>query len=244
MQIILNLGVSCTVQDNCNVYKVFLELDVRLLLEFNSRLLKHCNDIASCKCRICGNPTFWNLLLSEKGVKLYKMLEDDGLITTHIFCEVCAKPCKVINASSRKGGKLLLCRGRVTWKHERNYSACKRSIFKGVHLDIHELLVFKREQLLGSSLQDVSSGPAWTIWSPLWIEETFLGDHCSKFVNDLYYESHEKLRGEIEIDKSLFSRWTKYHCEDPQDSKVWIFGMVECSSNAPIFYPVHIKDGQ
>ncbi|XP_041472594.1 uncharacterized protein LOC121421858 [Lytechinus variegatus] len=47
----------------------------------------------------------------------------------------------------------------------------------------------------------------------------FLRDHCRKFVHDLYYELGEKLRGEVEIDESLFGRRTKYHRGDPRNGR-------------------------
>ena len=103
---------------------------------------------------------------------------------------------------------------------EKNYAACKWSIFEGMHFDICKLLVLMKEWLLGSSLHRcaIESGMDLTNLAVDWAN--FLWYHCRKFVSDLYYDSDEKLQGEIEIDKSLFDRRTKYHRGDPRGLKV------------------------
>ena len=54
------------------------------------------------------------------------------------------------------------------------------------------------------------------------------------------YILQETLSGEIEIDESLFGRKVKYHRGNPHVGvKVWIFGMIERSSNRMIIYPVN-----
>ncbi|XP_071494348.1 uncharacterized protein [Diadema antillarum] len=188
------------------------------------------------------NPFSFHFLLSQEDAVLYKWLEQNGLIAANFFCEKCGKPCKVVSAKSRKGGKIWRCRGSATWKHETNYSSHKFSIFEGVHFDVRELLVFVREWLLGSSLHRcaIQSGMDYKKSAVEWVN--FLRDHCRKFVHDLYYGEEEKLRGEIEIDESLFGRRTKYHRGDPRGLKIWIFGMVERSSNRLILYPVERRD--
>ena len=46
--------------------------------------------------------------------------------------------------------------------------------------------------------------------------------------------------GEIEIDESLFGRRIKHHRGNPKSGlKIWVFGMVERSSNTMIMYPVN-----
>jgi len=45
--------------------------------------------------------------------------------------------------------------------------------------------------------------------------------------------------GEIEIDESLFGRRIKHHRGNPTGLKIWVFGMVERSSNTIIMYPVN-----
>jgi len=51
-----------------------------------------------------------------------------------------------------------------------------------------------------------------------------------------------KLQGEVEIDESLFGRRTKYHRGDPHGLKVWVFGMVERSTNRVKLFPVDTRD--
>ena len=50
---------------------------------------------------------------------------------------------------------------------------------------------------------------------------------------------NHKLCGQIDIDESLFRRRVKYHRSNPNVGvKVWVFGMVERTSNNIILYPV------
>ena len=64
---------------------------------------------------------------------------------------------------------------------------------------------------------------------------------CGVSVRDLFKDHfrrnvvQETLSGDIEIDESLFGRRVKYHRGNPNvGMKVWIFGMVERSSNTII----------
>ena len=51
---------------------------------------------------------------------------------------------------------------------------------------------------------------------------------------------HQSFCGEIEIDESLFGRQVEYHRVNPNVGvKVWVFGMVERTSNTIILYPVN-----
>ena len=65
---------------------------------------------------------------------------------------------------------------------------------------------------------------------------------------DLFFEFYVrdirdiKLQGEVEIDESLFGRRTKYHRGNPRGLKVWVFGMVERSTNRLKIFPVHTRD--
>lgn len=50
---------------------------------------------------------------------------------------------------------------------------------------------------------------------------------------------HRQLSGEVEIDESLFGRKIKHNRGNPHGSmRVWVFGMVERSTNTIIMYPV------
>ena len=65
----------------------------------------------------------------------------------------------------------------------------------------------------------------------------------SKKLRDLYIEyyvrniRHVILDGIVEIDESLFGRRVKYHKGNPRGSKVWIFGLVERSTNRIKLFP-------
>ena len=53
-----------------------------------------------------------------------------------------------------------------------------------------------------------------------------------------------KLRGEIELDESLFGTKVKYHKGNPRGQKVWIFGLVERSPKTLLLFPGSRCDGQ
>ena len=48
--------------------------------------------------------------------------------------------------------------------------------------------------------------------------------------------------GDVEIDESLFGRKIKYNKGEPKGHRIWIFGMIERSSNTLIIYPVDKRD--
>jgi transposase-like protein len=50
--------------------------------------------------------------------------------------------------------------------------------------------------------------------------------------------------GHVEIDESLFGRKAKYNRGNPTGTRIWIFGMVQRSSNKIIMYPVDKRDAQ
>ena len=68
------------------------------------------------------------------------------------------------------------------------------------------------------------------------------------FCRDLFIEYYirnirdVKFQGEIEVDESLFGRRTKYHRGNPRGLKVWIFGLVERSTNQLKLFPVETRD--
>ena len=60
------------------------------------------------------------------------------------------------------------------------------------------------------------------------------------------HTEYEKIRfsGDVEIDESLFGRKVKYNRGKPTGNRIWIFGMVERSSNRIILYPVDKRDAE
>ncbi|KAK3107606.1 hypothetical protein FSP39_018210 [Pinctada imbricata] len=73
----------------------------------------------------------------------------------------------------------------------------------------------------------------------------------ASFVRELfkeYFHRHircRKLSGEIEIDESLFGRRVKHNRGNPNKGvKIWVFGMVERSSNTIILYPVQDRSAE
>ena len=58
------------------------------------------------------------------------------------------------------------------------------------------------------------------------------------------YKNYQTLKfdTEVEIDESLFGRKIKYNRGRPTGQKIWIFGIVERSSNLLVLYPVDNRD--
>ncbi|XP_072180092.1 uncharacterized protein [Diadema setosum] len=186
---------------------------------------------------------FYNLLMMDD-IKLYNWLQQHNLIASSMRCELCARPCKLVSNSAKKGGKVWRCKGGITWKHDKTYSVHHHSIFERSQFDVRELLVFIQEWALGSSLHRcaIESGLNYKRTSVDWAN--FLRDLMRKFVDDIYYGGQEPmLAGHVEIDESLFGRRRcKFHRGDPRGQKIWILGMVERSTNRIILYPVDSRN--
>ena len=60
------------------------------------------------------------------------------------------------------------------------------------------------------------------------------------------YTSYEtlKFKNEVEIDESLFGRKIKYNRGKPSGQKIWIFGIVERSSNMLSLYHVDNRNAE
>ena len=188
------------------------------------------------------NPFNFFRLLNQKDSVLYKWLRKQGLLASSMRCDSCTRLCKRIKNKSKRGGYVWRCRGSVTWRHEKTFSAHLYSVFEGSHFDVREILVFIREWLLRSSLHRcaIAAGMDYKNTAVDWAN--FMRDMCRKFVDGLYYDGDEIFSGEVEIDESMFGRRCKYHKGNPRGQKVWILGIVERSSHRLILYPVDKRD--
>ncbi|XP_045206192.2 uncharacterized protein LOC123558376 [Mercenaria mercenaria] len=140
---------------------------------------------------------------------------------------------RVSQRAGRISGATLRC------NKNRNHEIAIRtySFFEASKLCNQDIFMFIKCYLDGLSLSQTSS---------------FTGVHYkstavdwASFVRELFKEHfhrsirHRKLTGEVEIDESLFGRRVKFHRGNPNKGlKVWVFGMVERSSNTIIVYPV------
>ena len=104
-------------------------------------------------------------------------------------------------------------------------------------MKVNDMMNFTRSYIEGHSLKMCASH-AGILYNSTAVD-------CGSFIREIFKEyfhrteSHIQLSGEVQIAESLFQRRAKYHWENPRvDAKVWVFGMVEWSSDKMIFYPV------
>ncbi|CAC5384063.1 unnamed protein product [Mytilus coruscus] len=68
--------------------------------------------------------------------------------------------------------------------------------------------------------------------------------HLASYIREMFceyiYTEYEIIRfqGDVELDESLFGRKIKYNRGKPTGNRIWIFGMIERSSNKIVMYPV------
>ena len=193
------------------------------------------------------NPwNFFGLFGSADEDRIWQWLRDHHLIADLVRCEVCGKPCSLEDKQDRVSGKVWRCRQRQHQDypaHDRSYTVTKHSFFKWTHFNIRDILLFMYMWLMHPSLKQVSnmSGIGYSVSSVNWAN--YMRDICRQFVHDLYYENTEMLEGEIELDESFFGRRCKFNRGNPNPGhKVWIFGMIERSTNRLILYPVDHRD--
>ena len=116
---------------------------------------------------------------------------------------------------------------QVTWrcptKKGCEYTVRTNSFFYNVKYTIQDILTFIRTFALGTSLK-VMCGE-----SGVYYEHS--GCDNANFIRDLFrryvyrwLQSGEQLRGEVEIDESLFGSKVKHHRGKKKGMKVWIFG--------------------
>ena len=68
-------------------------------------------------------------------------------------------------------------------------------------------------------------------------------DIFAEYVWRFVIQDEMKLRGDVEIDESMFGRKCKYHRGNPHvGCKVWVVGLVERGSGRMILYPVENRD--
>ncbi|XP_071508987.1 uncharacterized protein [Diadema antillarum] len=191
-----------------------------------------------------SNPwNFFGLFGSLEEEQVWEWLRDNGLVAKSMFCEVCGQRCTLQRKTDRRSGHVWRCRRKGEQPHDKVYCVTKHSFFEHTHFNVRDIMLFMWLWLFNPSLKQVSnmSGVGYSVSSVNWAN--YMRDLCKQFVHDLYYEETEKLRGEIELDESFFGRRCKFHRGNPNPGhKVWIFGMVERSTNRLIIYPVDRRD--
>lgn len=223
-----------------------LESDERKKIGNFRQRITNVDDI---KIKDFDNPwNFYCLLLSDDAT-LNKWCRNNELLPETIKC--LSK--KVSQKSKRQGGGDVVCGGNMFPKvrgdrsagevfrceFDRDHTKAIRtySLFDKAKMPIPDVMVFIKSYLDKSSLLQCSkfAGVAYKTTAVNW----------ASYIRELFKEyfhrniKHKKLSGEIEIDESLFGRKVKHHRGDPNKGlRVWVFGMIERSSNTIIMYPV------
>ena len=191
---------------------------------------------SSIKFSDFSNPwNFYNVFLNEEEVG-HQWCRDNGLLALSLPCNTDSCDGQAV-LRRRKGyvaNESFRCNKNVS--HERQTR--EYSLFEAAKIPTNDVMLFIKSYLEGNTLRQcatfagISYGSSAVEWAVSVCD--LFKDHFRRNV------VHETLSGDIEIDESLFGRRVKYHRGNPNVGvKVWIFGMVERSSNTIILYPVN-----
>ena len=116
----------------------------------------------------------------------------------------------------------------------------KFSFFEGSAYNIRDLMIFLKQYLEGSSLHQcaLATGMDYRHTAVEWAG--YIRELFCQYVFDKY--NMTMFEGDVEIDESLFGRKIKYNKGEPKGHRIWIFGIIERSSNTLIIYPVDKRD--
>ena len=188
------------------------------------------------------NPWNFYAVFMKEDSFVVKWCVCNGLIADEILCTStgnCDGTMKLSKRSGRITGYTLRC------NKNRNHECGSRrhSFFEKSKLAIQDIMVFIKTYIEGNTLYQCSR------MSGVHYQSTGVDWGC--FLRELfkeYFHRHirnRKISGEIEIDESLFGRHVKHHRGNPKKGcKIWVFGMVERSSNTVILYPVRDRSEQ
>lgn len=194
-------------------------------------------DFTSCNVIDFDNPWNFHGLFMQPEPTVLAWLQDQGLIASSLECPKCQTDCYIANRSNRTDGKCFRCKNNRN--HE--YSIRKYSFFDRSHFAFQDIMMFIKTFLDGGTLLKCAnfSGLDYKKTAVDWAN--FIRDLFRQYVNDTM--SDLKFEDIVELDESLFGRKYKYHRGNPnKGTKVWIFGIIERSSNRIILYPVDKRD--
>ena len=215
--------------------------------------LRNVDDIT---IRDFSNPwNFYSLFLSDNAT-VNNWCRNNGLLATTLRC----KSENITAKCRRQGGGDVVCNGimypkprgdkpsgeifRCEYDRDSHTKAARTySFFENSKLPIQDIMVFLKSYLDKSSLLQCSifAGIAYKTTAVNWASYTreLFKEHFHTNIR------HRKLSGEIEIDESLFGRRVKHNRGDPNKGlRVWVFGMIERSSNTIIIYPVQNRTAE
>jgi hypothetical protein len=113
----------------------------------------------------------------------------------------------------------------------------KYSFLQGSSYDIRDLLLFIKKTFRWPIYLHQSASSTGMEY-----HHTYVDWASYEFVYSTYKDI--VFDGDVEIDESLFGRKAKYNRGNPTGTRIWIFGMVQRSSNKRIMYPVDKRDPQ
>ncbi|CAG2257254.1 unnamed protein product [Mytilus edulis] len=179
-----------------------------------------------------SNPWNFYSLFMRTDIELNEWLREENFLLSSYDCSKCEKVCRIGVSKDKLGGQTFRC----TANKNHEYSIYTNSFFAGCHADIRDVFQFIRSYLQKNTLRlcSISSGIAYKSTAVYWaqdVREVFV-----QFVWDNMFSL--KFTGEVELDESLFGRKCKYHKGKDSGTKVWVFGIIEKSSNRIVLYPV------
>lgn len=193
------------------------------------------NDVIQIKIADFSSPwNFFNLFLQDDDI-VFEWLRNNGLLASTIKCPKCTDMvlCKIRKRQGKCDGFTFRCENNPS--HE--FAMRKYSWFERSHLKINDAMNFAKSYIEGHSLKMCAThaGICYNSTAVDW------GVMIREIFKEYFYRtvSYMKLSGEVEIDESLFGRRVKYHRGNPHvGCKIWIFGMIERSTDKFILYPV------
>ena len=199
--------------------------------------VKMIRDLSEVGIEDLNNPwTFYNLFLQEDDL-VVEWLQKNNFIATSLNCK--KSNCDGICYLKKRKGGILGHTFRCNKNRNHEYAIRTNSFFENSKFPVQDIFQFIRSYLEESSLYHTSlaAGMSYKNTAVQW--GVFVREICSEYIWNKFYKNPMKLRGQIQIDESLFGRKVKYHTGNPNVGlRIWIFGMVEVDSNKLVLYPV------
>ncbi|MCG7867879.1 MAG: IS1595 family transposase [Candidatus Thiodiazotropha taylori] len=191
-------------------------------------------DIGKISFADFGNPwNFFHVFLSEERLA-HSWCRSNGLLAKSLPCHICGAETELRYRANYVASESFRCTRNSS--HERQTRTY--SFFEGAKLPVNDIMLFLKSYIEGNSLKQCATFAGMSYGSTAVDWATYIRD----MFKDYFKRNIEPqvLSGEIEIDESLFGRRVKYHRGNPNVGvKVWVFGLVERSSNTIILYPVN-----
>ena len=167
--------------------------------------------------------------------EVFQWLGNQGLLAMEVTCLTCGTAAKLRSCDRSSDGYSFRCKGS---KHE--YGMRKYSFFEGSAYNIRDLMIFLKQYLEGDSLHQCALATGMDYRHTPVDRASFIKELFCQYVYDKY--NMTMFEGDVEIDESLFGGKIKYHKGEPKGHRIWIFGLIEGSSNTLIIYPANKRD--